>query len=654
LSLTKNQKKNIRENLKNVDSAQFAKQFKVDQEEIEKYIIEISSKKNPKWFYLIPLLIPIIFFILLEAGLRVTDYGFDFSTFKPLSEKYPELLVFNPNYPQKFFNTTTTVPSVIPDPFDKIKDENSFRVFAIGGSTTAGYPFSYNASFSRYIKRRFEILYPQANIEMINMGISAVNSYTIKDLIPEILEQKPDLVLIYAGHNEYYGALGVGSTESIGNLRWLINLSISLKKLRTYQLIDNFIKSFREISSETNGVSSKTLMSQMIGEDLIEYDSDLFQMGLSQFSENMEEVLNLLTEAEVNTVIGNLTSNLMQKPFESTEAEKNSADYHFSNAEKYFLDKNYKNAKEEYLLAKDKDALRFRAPKEMNEIIKELASKYKIDLVNIDSIFSSKSIGGIIGYNLMVDHLHPTLEGHQIMGDSFFNVLLRNSYLPKMIAKDLSYEEQKKRAANSLYYTRFDSTYAKLILHKLLNSYPFVKNGKLGINDYHLENYSDSLAEKVVKGKLSWEKGHLNTALNFLNSGEYRKFANEILTLIDDRPFIEWNYTFGVDKLKSAKKLDIALTILLKMDKKFPGYYSKKWLGTIAMERKLYSKAIYYYEKALKFNQTDAQTFFNMSGAYFYTNQYKKAIIALEKCLKINPNFPNAKKMLENLLSQQR
>ena len=654
MSLTKNQKKNIRENLKNVDSAQFAKQFKVDQEEIEKYIIEISSKKNPKWFYLIPLLIPIIFFILLEAGLRVTDYGFDFSTFKPLSEKYPELLVFNPNYPQKFFNTTTTVPSVIPDPFDKIKDENSFRVFAIGGSTTAGYPFSYNASFSRYIKRRFEILYPQANIEMINMGISAVNSYTIKDLIPEILEQKPDLVLIYAGHNEYYGALGVGSTESIGNLRWLINLSISLKKLRTYQLIDNFIKSFREISSETNGVSSKTLMSQMIGEDLIEYDSDLFQMGLSQFSENMEEVLNLLTEAEVNTVIGNLTSNLMQKPFESTEAEKNSADYHFSNAEKYFLDKNYKNAKEEYLLAKDKDALRFRAPKEMNEIIKELASKYKIDLVNIDSIFSSKSIGGIIGYNLMVDHLHPTLEGHQIMGDSFFNVLLRNSYLPKMIAKDLSYEEQKKRAANSLYYTRFDSTYAKLILHKLLNSYPFVKNGKLGINDYHLENYSDSLAEKVVKGKLSWEKGHLNTALNFLNSGEYRKFANEILTLIDDRPFIEWNYTFGVDKLKSAKKLDIALTILLKMDKKFPGYYSKKWLGTIAMERKLYSKAIYYYEKALKFNQTDAQTFFNISGAYFYTKQYKKAINALEKCLEINPNFSNANKMLENLLSQQR
>ena len=72
------------------------------------------------------------------------------------------------------------------------------------------------------------------------------------------------------------------------------------------------------------------------------------------------------------------------------------------------------------------------------------------------------------------------------------------------------------------------------------------------------------------------------------------------------------------------------------------------------MERKLYSRAIYYYDKALKFNETDAQIFFNISGAYFYTKQYEKAITALEKCLEMNPNFPNAKKMLENLLSQQR
>ncbi len=653
MSLTPNQKKNIRENLKNVDSAEFAKQFKVNQEIVEVYINGISNKKSPKWFYLILIFIPIIFFILLEVGLRVSEYGINFSVFQPLSDEYPELIVFNPNYPKKYFNNTIAVPSVIPEPFSKIKASNSFRVFILGGSTTAGFPFSYNASFSRYIKRRIEILYPMVKIEFINMGISAVNSYTVRDLVPDIIKQKPDLVLIYAGHNEYYGALGVASTESIGNSRWLVNFSLSLKKLKTYQLVDNFVRSFKEVSSENEVGNSKTLMSQMIGEDLIEYKSELFHKGLSQFHENMEDVLNLLSEAEINTVISNLSSNLMQKPFESIVADKNSADGHFIRAEKYFLQGKYEKAKPEYILAKDKDALRFRAPKKINEIITKLSSKFEIPLVNIDSIFSSQSKGGITGYNLMVDHLHPNVEGHQILGDAFFNIIFRNSYLPKIKSKDISLEEQKKRAANSLSYTRFDSTYAKLILHKLLNTYPFVKNEKFGNKKYHLENFSDSLAEKVVQEKLSWEEGHLNAAKHFLILRKHRKFVDEMLTLIDDRPFIKWNYTFGVDKLKSVKKIDVALPILLKMNKRFPGYYSKKWLGTIAMERKLYPRAIYYYEGALKFKQAEAQTYFNISGAYFYTKQYNKSILALENCLGINPNYPNARRMLEKLAEEQ-
>ena len=654
MSLTPNQKKSIRDKRTSVDSSEFAKQFSVDQKLVEEYIYEIENKKNPKWFYLILVLIPFLFFILLEFGLMVSDYGNDFSTFKPLSENHPNLLVFNPNYPLKFFNSTTTIPSVIPNPFNKIKDENSFRVFVLGGSTTAGFPFSYNASFARYIKRRLEMLYPSVNIEMINMGISAVNSYTVKDLIPDMLKQKPDLVLIYTGHNEYYGALGIGSNESLGNSRWLINYALSLKKLRSFQLIDNFISLIREVGSEVNGGKSKTLMSQMIGEDLIEYDSDLFHLGLSQFNENMDDILNLLTEAGINTVLSNLTSNLMQEPFESIEADKNSADYHFQNAEEYFLEKKYIKAKTEYLLAKDKDALRFRAPTEINKILIELAGKYNLPLVNIDSIFSSKSSGEITGYNLMVDHLHPTVEGHQILGESFFDIINRNSYLPKIKARDISLEKQKKLMVSSLAYTRFDSTYASITLYYLLNDYPFVKNKMEQIKKYTIENFSDSLAEKVVQEKLSWEEGHLNCAIHFYNKKYYKNFVDEILALIDDRPFIKSNYVFGVDKLKSAKKINYALPILLKMDKKFPGYYSTKWLGTIAMERKFYPRAIYYYEKALKIKQTEAQTYFNISAAYFHTKKYEKSIIALEKCLEINPNFPNAKKMLNNLKSQQR
>jgi hypothetical protein len=44
-----------------------------------------------------------------------------------------------------------------------------------------------------------------------------VNSYTFYDKIDEILKEDPDAILIYAGHNEFYGELGIGSSKSPEN-----------------------------------------------------------------------------------------------------------------------------------------------------------------------------------------------------------------------------------------------------------------------------------------------------------------------------------------------------------------------------------------------------------------------------------------------------
>lgn len=650
MNITPKQKEFVKKNWKNTNSDNFAKQFNLEQEVVDNYINELKNNKNPKWFYFILLLIPIIFFILLETGLRVFNYGYDFRVFRPLSKDFPGLLVFNPDYPQKFFNNTDIVPSVIPDPFSEIKSKNSFRVFVLGGSTTAGFPFSYNASFARYIKRRLEILYPKIDIEVINMGISAVNSFTVKDLIPDIIKQKPNLVLIYAGHNEYYGSLGVGSTESISNSIWIVDLVLKLKEFKTYQLISNFIKTTKGTFSNENEKKGKTLMSQMVGEKLIELNSKLFNKGLEQFYVNMDEVLGSLNEAGIKTVISTLTCNLKQKPFESIGNTGNSANTDFAKAEDDFKVSNYINSQKSYILAKEKDALRFRAPEKINSIIKELALKYSVPVAKSDSLFSKNSEGEITGYNLIVDHLHPNVEGHQLIGDLFFNVMKKNSYLPYEPMKNISLEEQKTLAQNTLAYTRFDSTYASITLNYLLNSYPFVKDAEKQTKTYVLENYSDSLAEMTVKGSISWEQGHYMVAEKYYTKKNYKKFIDEVMTLIDDKPFVKSNYIFCADKLRYASKLDLSLQILLKMNKQFPNDdYSSKWLGTIALGRKYYERAIYYYEKILEHNKTDAQVYYNISGAYFYTKQLNKAKDALEKCLAISPDYPGAKEALKDL-----
>lgn len=64
---------------------------------------ESKLKKPPKWFYLILLLIPVLFFVLLELGLRVFDYGHDFTVFKIVTDYHPDKLFLNPEIPYKYF-----------------------------------------------------------------------------------------------------------------------------------------------------------------------------------------------------------------------------------------------------------------------------------------------------------------------------------------------------------------------------------------------------------------------------------------------------------------------------------------------------------------------------------------------------------------------
>ena len=62
--------------------------------------------------------------------------------------------------------------------------------------------------------------------------------------------------------------------------------------------------------------------------------------------------------------------------------------------------------------------------------------------MDFDSALSSISTDGIIGDELMTDHLHPTLAGQLILGKLFFEMMEQSNYLPNDKAVDISAEEQ--------------------------------------------------------------------------------------------------------------------------------------------------------------------------------------------------------------------
>ena len=171
-------------------------------------------------FLAVTLAVPVLFFVLLELGLRLAGFGQSYPLFVPVSEA-PDYLRANPDVVRRFVVAQKNVPDVAirPVPFLAHKRTGSYRIFVQGGSTAAGYPYGYGASPAGMLQQRLRQTFPQRDIEVITTAMTAVNSYTLLDFSKEIIAQQPDAVVIYAGHNEYLGLLGVGSTYSAGNSR---------------------------------------------------------------------------------------------------------------------------------------------------------------------------------------------------------------------------------------------------------------------------------------------------------------------------------------------------------------------------------------------------------------------------------------------------
>ena len=194
----------------------------------------LISRNKKRVFVLITLVLPIIICCIIELSLRLGNYGGDLMLFIPSTAGYENYLRCNPDVARRYFFMQNTVPTPSKDLFLLKKPKDIFRIFVMGGSTTAGFPYGNNMMFSRILQKQLESIYPTKKFEIINVATAAINSYTLLDFIDEVLEQKPDLILIYAGHNEYYGALGVGSVESLGKIPWMIRSYLYLQKFKLF------------------------------------------------------------------------------------------------------------------------------------------------------------------------------------------------------------------------------------------------------------------------------------------------------------------------------------------------------------------------------------------------------------------------------------
>ena len=459
---------------------------------------KVSGRKL-KWFRAVAIATPLIILIVAELFLRIIGYGHNTDLFI----RYPDdnnYWVINKYASARYFSDTANATTGSIETFKVEKPANTVRLFVLGESTTAGYPYFHNGSFHRWLQYRLMHTYPDTHFEIINVSLTAVNSYTVLDFGRQVVDYQPDGVLIYTGHNEYYGALGVGSTSHIANSRFLVETVLQLRKFRLVQLFENIIRGVQSGASGHATDKRENLMKRMAASQEIAYNSEAYHTGINQFQSNMGELCQLMQNENILVFLSTLVSNEKdEKPFISANTSSGNANQQFALANASYSTGAYGVAKQQYVKAKEFDQLRFRAPEAMNEVIVGLTKKYpKVHLVDTRKLFETHSPHGILGSETLLEHVHPNLYGYALLSDAFYQAIQQAQLIKGRMDTEMSFAD----LLTKMPVTRVDSLNGAYTIMMLKAGWPF--NIPIPTDFKRGTSINEQLAGALSVNRISW------------------------------------------------------------------------------------------------------------------------------------------------------
>lgn len=501
-------------------------------------------------FKIMAVVLPVMLIVLLEGILRVVRFGHDLSLFVA-DKKQPELLHLNPKVSLRYFLQEKNATNGNTELFLKKKPDNLIRIFVQGESTAVGFPYFHNGAFPRMLDYRLHRDLPDLNLELINLSMTALNSYGVYDFVDEIIAHHPDAVIINAGHNEYYGALGVGSTGTLGSSVVIGRVGIGLRKTKTGQLISKLISAVMPDADNTN--YDHTLMERMVKKQEIPLGSDLYKAGIAQYEKNMDDALAKYEKAGIRVFLTNTICNLKdQKPFRDVLGPDSlKAGICFERATHYYEQRNMEKAREAYIRAKELDALRFRAPEEINEITERLSRKYNnVVFVDVNKMFETCSPDQIMGKELFLEHLHPNLRGHFLISEALVGTFRQLSFLYTNNDVQTDVEAE----FGELPLTAVDSLCGEYATMLLKEGWPF--NEPIAEKNKKDKTLEEALAGGLAVSTIRWETAMYQLLKEYVSRKDFRRAIQVGEAFILEYPYEYVTYEQTVNLCLDAKEYD--------------------------------------------------------------------------------------------------
>ncbi|MFT4605146.1 MAG: tetratricopeptide (TPR) repeat protein [Rhodothermales bacterium] len=631
-------------------------------------------------FALLMLAIPVVFFAILEAGLLMAGVGDSY----PLFVSVPGADIWrvqNREVANRYFSQQARVPTSIGDAFLAEKASGTYRVFVQGGSSAAGYPYYYGGSPSRMLQQRLQQTYPTRRIEVINTAMAAVNSYTLLDFAGEIIDEEPDAVLVYAGHNEFYGALGIGSAESLGRSRFVVRSYLRLQRWRTVQLLRGGLSWMAGLFADrqAGAAPGATLMERMVGEQEIPLGSPVYLAGIEQYRRNLRDLLDKYTEAGVQVFVGTVASNerdhapFLSSPQEYTEnwarevaagtaavaagradqalaildplaaRDVLAADVHYLRGQALDQLERYPEAREAYVAAKDRDRLRFRASEDINRVIREESERPGVQVVDTREALSKASRGGVIDQGMMLEHLHPNADGYFLIADAFYEALLADSGLPD--ASPVSADQAKTETL----LTPIDSLFGAYRVIQLMGSWPFEAPGTAWSDTLAAQTPLEEITTRLFRGEATWLEA--TTAWMGYQSGlgNHRAVLLTALAQIQQYPFLPGPYASAGEALLRQQRPDEALAYFGAALEREESAAVREVMGDIHAARGHHAAALDAYRLATLLDATNAEYALKVGRSHALLGDTLSAETALEQFIARQPDDERVQRVLAAL-----
>ena len=644
-------------------------------------------------FFLITVSIPVVFLVVLEVALRIFGYGVSMSLFKKHVVWGKTYYQMNPDVKYRYFGTSRFQPATTPTFFQVPKPKGVYRIFCLGESTTAGYPFYFNGAFPAYLQTRLDLLFPNRKIEVINLGMVATNSYTALDITRELARYQPNLIIYYGGHNEFYGALGVASNLSVGSYRAITELYLKLVRLRTFQLVRNVIQGIVGLFvHQNNNYARGTEMQQVAHGRLVPYESSMYKATYRIFKDNLEAMKRYCRSEGIPIIMGTQVSDLRdQPPFVSgntpgmsepavtvfqalfkdgialqSEGEWDSAatDYRKAIAlNPLYADAHYRLAQcldttgsrlkalQQYTIARNYDELRFRTDSNFNGLIRSMNNNKYCFVADVVKAFKAASPDSLIGHNLIFEHLHPNSRGAFLIAKCYADVMSRAGLLASQKAWEAADTVSEAEIWHDRLVTTIDEDMAKASVDWLTSGWPF-KDKEPSLRPVPRTDTLEWISEQAVAGKVSWIGAHAEAINYFERRGNWNEVADIYRSLLSLSPLDLQLHSDLAQAYMKDNNYPLAAKTMLSSAEIFPDYQTYKTLGDIMMRLSRPDSAVEFYLKMKDFASTQEEKMRSglvLGYAFARAGQYQDAETELTELLQDNPNFAMARKLLDDV-----